>query len=242
MQYFFDTNYVTNYNNIMRVINKVRELYNYSQPINNIQCDTVDYRIFKEYNLVRFCNSKELLKYIPVGDDSRIDAICGFINENPYFWIIPLTTSDPNIHFGYVLKSYHQKQYRNVFCENHICSFFGFHNFTDFTLNKPIILCEGIKDQIVINRLYPYTLACLTCGLGSDDLKAITRLTNRIILAYDMDKAGMNASKRDQERLMKSGCRVVSAFYNAKDPGELFNNPVGLDILNRSLTSILSNY
>ena len=226
----------------MRVINKVRELYNHCQPIDSITCDTIDFKVFRNYKLVRFCNSKELLKYIPTGDDSRIDALCGFINENPYFWIIPLTTSDPETHFGYVLKSYNQKQYRNIFAENHICSFFGFHNFGDFEYNKPIVLCEGTKDQMVINKLYPYTLACLTCGLGSDDLKAITKLTKKVILAYDRDKAGVNATNRDKERLIKSGCRVVSAFYNAKDPGELFNNPVGLNILNQSLTSILNSY
>lgn len=232
----------TVYNSNMRVISKVRNLYNQCEPISNLSCDTVDYKIFKDYKLVRFCNSKELLKYIPTGDDPRIDAICGFINENPYFWIIPLTTYDENNHYGYVFKSYNTKQYRNVFAENHICSFFGFHNFNDFQKDMPIVLCEGTKDQIVVSSIYKHTLACLTCGLGSDDLKAITNLTKNIILCYDNDKAGINATKRDKERLIKSGCRVVSVFYNSKDPGELFNNPMGLQILRQSLTSILNSY
>lgn len=226
----------------MKVIEKVKDLYNYCQPISSIQCDTVDYSLFKHYSLTRFCNSKELISHIPVGDDSRIDALCGFINENPYFWIIPLTTYDENVHYGYVLKSYHQKQYRNLFCENHICSFFGFNNFNNFKKGTPIVLCEGTKDCITIQKLYPFTLGCLTCGLGNDDIRAITTLTDKIILAYDNDKPGKLATDRDKERLMKLGCKVNNAFYNAKDPAELINNPVGLDILRNSLKNILSTY
>ena len=224
----------------MKVVNKLRELYNYSTPIDTIQCDTVDYKIFKDYPLTRFCNSKELLSHIPVGDDSRIDAFCGFVNENPYFWMIPLTTTNSDEFYGFVIKSYHQKQYRNVFCENNICSFIGFNNFSDYN-GQPIVLCEGSKDFITINKFYKYTLGCLTCGLGLDDIKAVTKLTKTILLCYDNDKPGLKAKERDRERLIKEGCRVIVPYYVGKDPGDCYFNPTSFQILQNSVLNTLNS-
>ena len=104
-------------------------------------------------------------------------------------------------------------------------------------------MTEGTKDAILLQKLYPFSLACLTSGLnGFDDLKAITKLTDKIILCYDNDPAGKKSSERDRERLMKSGCKVALAFYNAKDVGDLYNNPVGFGILQNSVKTILSNF
>lgn len=226
----------------MEIVNKLKKLYEHATPINTIECGTEDYLIFKDFEHVRFCDSKSLIKYIPVGSNKRLDAFHGFIHDNPYFWMIPLFTISGET-FGYVLKSYTQKAYRNIFCEEHICSFFGFHNFKNFKYNTPIILTEGIKDCLVLHRLYPFSLACLTSGLnGADDLKAITRLTNKVILAYDNDKAGLNSSNRDKERLLKAKCKVATAYYTTPDVGKLYNNPSGLQILRQSLYNILSSF
>lgn len=226
----------------MKTISKLENLYTHCTPIDDLTCETVDYKIFKNCSIVRFCDSKALLKHIPVGTDKRLDAFHGFIHDNPYFWMIPLKTTSDKI-YGFVLKSYHQKAYRNIFCEDHICSFFGFHNFKNFKFGYPLILTEGTKDAILLQKLYPFSLACLTSGLnGFDDLKAITKLTNKVILCYDNDPAGKKSSERDRERLMKSGCKVALAFYNAKDVGDLYNNPVGFGILQNSVKTILSNF
>lgn len=226
----------------METIKKLENLYKYCTPIDDIQCETVDYKIFKEYSAIRFCDSKVLLKYIPVGDSKTLDAFHGFIHDNPYFWMIPLKTPTKEI-YGFILKSYTQKAYRNIFCQEHISCFFGFQNFKDFKYNYPIILCEGTKDQIVLQRLYPYTLACLTSGLnGFDDISIIRQLTDKVILCYDNDDAGKKSALRDKEKLIKTGCKCSTAFYCSKDPGELYNNPVGLKILWESLHSILSSF
>lgn len=222
----------------MQVINKINELYNQCVPISQITCDTIDYKIFKNYPLTRFCNSKELLKYIPTGDDKDIDGFNGFIYDNPYFWLLPVTTT--NKICGFVIKSYHQKQYRNIFCKNHIVSFFGFHNFSNFKFNMPIILCEGTKDQIILSKIYPYTLACLTVGLSQDGLKAINHLTKNILLVYDNDKPGRDAVNRDKDTLIKLGCKVMSPYYIGHDAGDLYNNPMGFDILKNSITTCLN--
>ena len=230
----------------METLNKIIELYNHSTPISELTCQTTDYQVFKHNNLIRFCDIKSLIKYAPVGSDKRIDAFSGFSYENPYFWMIPLTTTSSSEIFGFVLKSYHQKAYRNVFCQEHKCSFFGFHNFHNFKYGYPIILVEGTKDQLIVNKFYPYTLATLTCGLGQDDLKAVRKLTNKIILCYDNDKsdndAGPKATRRDMESLIKSGCKVAKAFYTGKDPGDLYNNLVAQNILKHSIKSILQNF
>lgn len=226
----------------MEIIKKFSELYNHATPINDIECQTIDYAIFKKSKYIRFCNSGDLLKYIPTGSDKRLDAFHGFVHENPYFWMIPLMTITQEI-FGFVLKSYTQKQYRNIFCQNHICSFYGFHNFNNFKYNTPIILTEGTKDCIMLQSIYPFSLACLTSGLnGLDDLEAIRRLTNKVILAYDNDKSGIKSTERDKLHLIKSGCKVATAFYTTKDVGDLHNNPMGLNILRNSIRCILNSF
>ena len=68
------------------------------------------------------------------------------------------------------------------------------------------------------------------------------KLTNKIILCYDNDSTGKFSTQRDFEKLTELGCRVSKAFYNAKDPGDLFNNQVGLSILKNSIKGIFSNY
>lgn len=224
----------------MNVIKKLVTLYNNSIPITKLQCDTIDYKIFKYNDLIRFCNINDLIRYTPVGLDKRIDAFCGFVHDNPYFWMIPLTTAYTTEIYGFVLKSYHQKAYRNVFCNENICSFYGFHNFENYKQGYPIILVEGTKDCNVIQQLYPYTLATLTCGLGQDDIKALTKLTNKILLCYDMDNPGRKAVERDTTELLRLGCKILAPFYRGKDPGENFDNPVGLEILKNSIKSCLS--
>lgn len=226
----------------MELVNKIKNLYFNSTPINEIECGTVDYNIFKNSEFIRFCNSFEMIKHIPVGSDKRLDAFHGFIHENPYFWIIPMMTAQKDI-FGFVFKSYTQRAYRNLFCQEHICSFYGFHNFHNFKYNTPIILTEGTKDCIVLQSIYPFSLACLTSGInGLDDFEAIRKLTNKVILAYDNDKAGIKSTARDKEHLIKAGCKVATAFYTTKDVGDLYNNPMGREILRKSLYNILSSF
>lgn len=226
----------------MLIIKKLINLYNHSVPINQLNCNTVDYSIFKSNSLIRFCDIKSNIKYTPVGLNKRVDAFNGFAYDNPYFWMIPLTTTKSDEIFGFVLKSYHQKAYRNIFCDENICSFYGFHNFHNFKKGYPIILTEGTKDCITISKIYPYTLACLTAGLGQDDLKCITNLTNKVILCYDNDEPGKKATNRDKEAIIKCGCMVNTIFYRGKDPAENCNNIVGLEIIKNSIKSSLQSF
>lgn len=226
------------------LVEKMIKLYEQCPSIADLNCNTIDYYIFKENPDIHFCNmqDKNLFKYVPLGSDKLVESFHGFIGENPYFWFIPLKTLKGTI-FGFVLKSYDKKAYRNFFTENHISCFYGWNNFKAFKKNVPLILTEGIKDCIVTQRIYPNTLACLTDGLsGVDDVEIISNLTNRVILLYDNDKAGVAAKKRDLERLSKKGIACSMAFYNSKDPGELYNNPVGFNILQNSLKQILQSF
>lgn len=226
----------------MKVIEKFIKLYNASQPIQDISCNTKDYKIFKENPDIRFCNSLENIRFVPTGSDSLIQSLQGFMSDNPYFWMIPLHTASQKI-FGFVLKSYTSKQYRNVYASDHISCFYGWKDFQDFKKDYPIILCEGVKDCIVLKRTYSYSLACLTSGLsGVDDFDIIKKLTNKVILCYDNDSTGKFSTERDFQKLLKLGCKVNKVFYNAKDPGDLFNNQVGLSIMNNSIRNIFKGY
>lgn len=228
----------------MNTVKKLIKLYDKCTGINDITSTTIDYQIFREDNDIRFCNmqDKSLFPYVPLGSESLVQSFHGFVGENPYFWFIPLKTLKGTI-FGFVLKSYNQKAYRNFFCKDHISCFYGWGSFQNFKKNTPIILTEGIKDCLVVKRFYPNTIACLTDGLsGVDDAEIISHLTNKVVLLYDNDKAGENAKNRDFERLSKKGIKCVRAFYNSKDPGELYNNPVGLTILRNSLKSIFQQF
>ena len=118
----------------MKIIEKFIKLYNASQPIQDITCNTVDYKIFKESPDIRFCNSLDNLKNIPTGSDPLVQRMQGFMSENPYFWMIPLYSANQNI-FGFVLKSYTSKQYRNVYNKEHISCFYGWKEFNTFKKN-----------------------------------------------------------------------------------------------------------
>lgn len=226
----------------MEVINKLKKLYNFSSPITELVCGTLDYSIFKNDGDIRFCNSASLLSHIPTGSDKRISAFHSFVNSDPYFWMLPLKTAKDSI-YGFVLKSYTRKQYRNVFCNSNISAFYGWKEFGDFKTNYPIILTEGVKDCIVLKKLYPFSLACLTTGLhGLKDYEIIRSLTDKVVLAYDNDSAGRVATEKNFKKLQEFGIKVQKAYYPTGDIGELHNNLIGQEVLRNSLKQAFQNF
>lgn len=225
----------------MEIVKKFEKLYDKSVPIDSIQCDTIDYAIFKFDSNIRFCDSKNLIKHIPTGSNKRIEAFHSFVNSSPYFWMIPLKTPKGKI-FGFVLKSYDKKQYRNIFNENAISTFYGWADFHNFQKNYPIILTEGVKDAIILKQIYPYSIATLTAGLhGLHDFEIMKSLTDKILLAYDNDKAGKNATENNFKKLSAMKLRVKPLFYSADDVGNLYNNHIGLTVLRNSIQQAFCN-
>ena len=69
----------------------------------------------------------------------------------------------------------------------------------------------------------PYSLALLGVGISSSYMQILKSLTNKIILAYDADEAGIEGTRRDTYRLKKEGFEVsfISQYPGMKDMGEI---------------------
>lgn len=182
---------------------------------------------------IRFGSTKRLLDYIP-----EREGLYDFWKDNDYFWIIPMEITPNNV-YGFTIRGY-EKEYNVFRLTSNLPVLFGFYDFEDFNFGRdPIILTEGIKDAIVLKSIYPYTLALNTAGLTINSTNFVKSLTNRFILVYDNDKAGMDATERDKEALRNLGCRVIDVKLRLKDPGKYYKFPSELAILNSNIKQYL---
>lgn len=83
-----------------------------------------------------------------------------------------------------------------------------------------VVLCEGQMDTIAITQAgVPYVVATLGTALTEYQAQLLTRYVDTVILCYDGDDAGVEASYRAALLLQKSGCTVkVSYLSNDMDP------------------------
>ncbi|MDY3224702.1 MAG: DNA primase [Candidatus Faecousia sp.] len=85
-----------------------------------------------------------------------------------------------------------------------------------------LILVEGYMDAI---SLHQYGFDCAVASLGTalteDGANLLSRYTEQVVLIYDGDEAGQNATKRAIPILEKAGLQVkVLQMRDAKDPDE----------------------
>ena len=85
-----------------------------------------------------------------------------------------------------------------------------------------LILTEGYLDAI---SLYQYGFDCAVASLGTaltqEHAAMLSKYTNQVVLTYDADQAGQNATKRAIPMLEKTGIKVrVLRMQGAKDPDE----------------------
>jgi 5S rRNA maturation endonuclease (ribonuclease M5) len=90
---------------------------------------------------------------------------------------------------------------------------FGFHEFGDYELGKPIILTEGTKDALVLQQVYPWTLAILSSGISLEGMQIVKHLTQKVILAFDNDvdkkkNVGADNAKLFEKKLQEINVRV----------------------------------
>lgn len=95
----------------------------------------------------------------------------------------------------------------------------------DFHFGEPILLVEGNFDCDFIRTIYPNTLASLTNALSNNHLEIISRITNKVILAYDNDKAGNIGFYSAKKKLESLGVSVSRFTHNSKlkDFGDLYD-------------------
>ncbi len=106
--------------------------------------------------------------------------------------------------------------------------------------SKQCILCEGYMDVISVYQAgIPNIVATLGTALTSDQAKLLMKYTSEILLCYDSDEAGQNATKRAIEIINSVGgrCRIIK-LKNAKDPDEYIKSN-GVDLFKKAIANAL---
>lgn len=101
----------------------------------------------------------------------------------------------------------------------------------------PIIVCEGIKDAIMLKHMYPYVVSNNGSSLGLN-AHVLSNITDKILLAYDNDKTGERQAPIDKNILTKLGCSVDILKFDEgyKDAADYFNHPTELKALKTQIT------
>lgn len=95
-------------------------------------------------------------------------------------------------------------------------------NLAKKTKENSLILVEGNVDVVALHQYgFDNAVASLGTSLTEEQASLITRYVEQVILLYDSDKAGQNATARAIPILEKAGLRVkVLHVQDAKDPDE----------------------
>lgn len=85
-----------------------------------------------------------------------------------------------------------------------------------------IILTEGYMDAIALHQYgFDCAVASLGTSLTQEHADMLSKYTNEVVLTYDGDQAGQNATQRAIPMLEKTGLRVkILRMQGAKDPDE----------------------
>jgi len=92
--------------------------------------------------------------------------------------------------------------------------------------NKKIIICEGYLDVILFHQAgFKEAVATLGTALTHEHLPILRKGEPQIILAYDGDKAGINAGLKASIMLSQNGFDgFVVLFPNGQDPADMIAN------------------
>lgn len=92
------------------------------------------------------------------------------------------------------------------------------------------ILVEGQMDVIMSHQAgFINTVAVSGTALTEDHLRIIRRLTDKIIMAFDMDEAGLEASGRGIDMALRNGFDIkVAVVPVGKDPADTIRENLGL--------------
>ncbi len=96
-------------------------------------------------------------------------------------------------------------------------------NFAKNANNGKLILAEGYLDVIALHQAgFTNAVACLGTALTREQAQLITRYATEVILAYDSDAAGQEATKKAIYVLGHTGIKIrVLTLTGGKDPDEI---------------------
>ena len=109
----------------------------------------------------------------------------------------------------------------------------------DFTYGTPLLITEGIYDCDVIRQIYPNSVATLTSSVTVNMAKVLRFMTDKFIIAYDADNAGIQGFDKALKRLgNKDGTNVK------KLPIYLGDNDIGNmeELVDKSPTEYKKRY
>ena len=106
----------------------------------------------------------------------------------------------------------------------------------------PLVLCEGYMDVIALRSAGFPAIATLGTALTPYHVELLKSHRAGVVLAFDGDNAGREASERAKKTLVNSNYKnpVYELFYNTKeDPDEIINKENGIenmrDLLNNAV-------
>lgn len=95
-------------------------------------------------------------------------------------------------------------------------------NFAKNQKSSYLILCEGYMDVIALHQAgFQMAVATLGTALTPEQARILAQYTKEVLLSYDVDAAGQNATKRASAILDQAGLQIrVLKVEGAKDPDE----------------------
>ncbi len=95
-------------------------------------------------------------------------------------------------------------------------------NLAKKTKAPQLILVEGYMDAVALHQYgFDCAVASLGTALTEEQVTLLSKYTSQVVLIYDGDEAGQNATRRAMPMLEKAGLQMrVLRIPNAKDPDE----------------------
>lgn len=95
-------------------------------------------------------------------------------------------------------------------------------NFAKNSEQKRLILCEGYMDVIAVNQAgFENVVATLGTAITPDQARLISHYCDEVVVAYDSDGAGQNATQKAINHFSDVGLRTrILHMEGAKDPDE----------------------
>lgn len=194
-----------------------------------------EYLAFKEKKGLpaAFVSSTHFLEKLP-----HYESLYPFFKENKIFWLIPSDLEDGSV-IGFLLRGFAQKDYRVYTQKGNPQMCCGWQNFQGYK-GEPILLTEGLKDQLFLAKYYKYSLALLTDSVSAEMYEILSTITKKIVLALDNDEAGEKQRKRLKTMFHKNGVQTQELVPRLKDWGQYFTNSSMTPLFRVELTGVLT--
>lgn len=192
-------------------------LYEMSKPIKELSpLKNQTYKVFSESDYdIRVFDRRECFEKL-----SYLSKIAHFIEgSGDFFYILPIQTVKGSL-VGFIYRKVLSSDYASIIKNSielpinsefvKVPTMFGFRDFNRYDEAKqlPIVVCEGIKDALVLKKIYPFVLSNNTNRMGLSSY-VLRNITHRFLISYDNDEAGNEGYESDKETLNRTGAYAV---------------------------------